>query len=76
MQPFSWHSPLVRALDFLNKLFLPGAKSCRFRNKTVELYNQPIVIGINNWTSSTPTWQYVLGAENCLAFVVIHIKEH
>ena len=24
MQPFSWHNLLVRALDFLNKLFLPG----------------------------------------------------
>ena len=23
-QPFSWRSSLVRALDFLNKLFLPG----------------------------------------------------
>ena len=24
MQPFSWRSLLSRALDFLNKLFLPG----------------------------------------------------
>ena len=24
MQPFSWCSSLVQALDFLNKLFLPG----------------------------------------------------
>ena len=27
MQPFSWHSSLSRALDFLNKLFLPGVNS-------------------------------------------------
>ena len=26
MQPFSWCSPLAQALDFLNKLFLPGVK--------------------------------------------------
>ena len=26
MQPFSWRSPLAQALDFLNKLFLPGVK--------------------------------------------------
>ena len=27
MQPFSWCSSLVRALDFLNKLILPGVRS-------------------------------------------------
>ena len=27
MQPFSWRSSLVRALDFLNKLFLPGVNA-------------------------------------------------
>ena len=27
MQPFSWRSPLARALDFLNKLFLLGVKA-------------------------------------------------
>ena len=41
MQLFSWRSPLVQALDFLNKLFLPGV--LYGYTKTVNMYAMGIL---------------------------------
>ena len=40
MQPFSWCSSLVRALEFLNKLFLLGVTYCRLRSICFVIYSR------------------------------------
>ena len=47
MQPFSWRSWLVRALDFLNKLFLPGVVYIKIVNQDCLLKKKNIYVNVH-----------------------------
>ena len=54
MQLFSWRSPLVRALDFLNKLFLSGVFCITNIEVIIVVTNLKLIFFYNMYSESSP----------------------